>query len=116
MKNSMNLNKRQKNILGKLIDVNSNEQVKIFVKLIDIACINKLENTNLIDSVKMIKQKGLENLLVQEVEMSSDAIIEVLESNSEFNDTCQTVYEYEIDEWKKETQRIKQTMMWVSDK
>ena len=87
MKKSMKHSKQQKNILESLFDI---------------AWINNLESSNFIDSIKMIKQKGYEKELVHEVEMSCDILIEMLESDITFNNTCQTIYEYIVNEELKE--------------
>jgi hypothetical protein len=64
------------------------EQVLIW-KLMDIAWINNLESTSLIESLEMIKDKGLDNEVIYEVKMTPDRCLDMLKSRMAFRNHCQ---------------------------
>lgn len=73
-------------------------------KLMDIAWINNLDSTNLVESLEMIKDKGLDNEVLYETNMTTDRCIDMLKSRMAFHNHCQRRYkkivEYHLAECK----------------
>jgi hypothetical protein len=80
--------------MNKIKKVRRNKTQEIIKqKMWDILWINNLESSNLIDSIRMIQEKGLEKHLVYEISMSGDEFIELLENDKETANQIQTIYE-----------------------